>query len=158
MLDPLVESTTVWIGLSTLGLAILGVAIRGPTVPPREATDVARTVDSVASSPYEASAEHPLDADEIRIGCRQMALRAHSQTAHATLARGEVVPAFGHDALEAVLRGRPPSEMFADESAFAAALADAQTRDPRWRPSPDRLLVRRTSWGAVDTTLVGGLE
>jgi len=154
----LVESTPVWIGLTTLGLVMLGLALRVPTGRPRDATDVARTVDSVTSSPYEASAEHPLDADEIRLGRRQVELRTDGETVRASFARGGVVSVFGYDALEGVLRGRPPGELFADESAFAAALADAQTRDPRWRQSPDRILVRRTSWRTVDTTLVGSRE
>jgi hypothetical protein len=155
MLGLLLEPTLVW---TAVGLSTAGLALRVPTAPPREAAAVARTVDSVASSPYEARAEHPVEADEIRVDRRRVTLRTDGTTANASFARGAVVPAFDHDALAAVLRGRPPGEVFADESAFAAALAEAQTRDPRWRSSPGRVLVRRVVWESVDTTLVGGRE
>lgn len=152
MFDPF--GSVVWIGLSTLVLPVVGLALRAPDAQV-DATSVARTVDSVASSPYEATAQHPLNAEAVRVGRQHVALRDDG-TAHASLSCRGVVPTHGHDALGAVLRGRPPGDVFADESAFAAALADAATRDPEWHTAPDRLLVRRVSWGDVDVTLVGG--
>ncbi|PSP31349.1 hypothetical protein BRC64_10625 [Halobacteriales archaeon QH_10_67_22] len=155
MLDVPVESTYVWIGLTIVGIALMGMALRVPTAPPPDATAVARTVDSVASSPYEASGRHPLDADAVRVGSERVGLRNDAGTAHAAFAYDTVVPVLGNDSLASVLRGRPPAAVFEDEAALAAALADAQTHEPRWQPAPERLLVRRAVWGDINATLVG---
>lgn len=154
MLELPLESMPVWTGLVTAAFPAVGLALRARTAPP-DAASLARTVDSVAASPSDARAEHPLDADEIRVERRRLRLRTDGTTTGAPLACSGVVPALDHGALAAVLRGRPPATVFADESAFAAALADAQTRDC-WRPAPDCVCVRRISWGDVDVTLVGG--
>lgn len=155
MLDVPVESTYVWIGLTLVGAAVMGMALRVPTAPPPDATATARTVDSAAASPYEASAEHPLDADEIRLGSERVGLRSDGGAAHESFAYGPIVPALGDEDLGPVLRGRPPGEVFADRAAFAAAVADARTHEPRWQPAPERLLIRRVTWGDVNVTLVG---
>jgi hypothetical protein len=154
MLDVPVESTYVWIGLTVVGLAVMGLALRVPTAPPPDATAAARTVDSVASSPYEATGRQPIDAEAIRLGSERVGLRTDGGTAHAAFAYDTVVPAFGPD-LSAVLRGRQPSDVFSDRAAFAAAIADARTHDPRWRPALERLLVRRVVWGEINVTLAG---
>lgn len=155
MLDVPVESTYVWIGLTVVGVALLGATLRVPTAPPPDATAVARTVDSVASSPYEARGRHPLDADAIRLGSERVGLRGDGGSAHAAFAYDTVVPVFGDGDLRAVLRGRPPDAVFDDPGTFADAIASARTHDAGWQPAPERLLVRRVVWGEVNATLVG---
>jgi hypothetical protein len=155
MFEVPVESTYVWLGLTLLGAALFGLALRVPAAPPPDATDVARTVDSVASSPHEASARHPLDAAEVRLGSERIGLRSDGGAAHAAYAYDRVVPASGSDDLRAVLRGRPPERVFDDRAAFARALNETETRDAAWAPAPDRLLVRRVVWGETNATLVG---
>ena len=155
MLDVPVESTYVWIGLAVVSASVFGLALRVPASPPPDATRAAQTVDGVASSPYEASGRHPLDADEIRLGRDRIGLRTDGGAAHAAFAFESVVPALGSDRLRVVLRGRPPRAVFEDRAAFAAALEAARTREPRWQPAPETLLVRRVTWGEVNATLVG---
>ncbi|MFC7194298.1 hypothetical protein ACFQL4_05895 [Halosimplex aquaticum] len=107
MFDTAVESTYVWLALAVVGAGVFGLALRIPTAPPPDATGVARTVDSVASSPHEATARHPLDARQIRLGSHRLGLRGPGGDAHASLAYGPVVPATGGDGdrLAAVLEG-----------------------------------------------------
>lgn len=155
MLDVPVESAYVWIGLTVVSAAMVGLAVRVPTAPPPDATAVARTVDSVASSPYEATARQPVEATEIRVGSERVSLRSSGGEAGAAFAYDSVVPAFGRGPLRAVLYGRPPEAVFDSEADFAAAVADARTTDPAWRPAPERVLVRRVEWGGVNATLVG---
>ena len=155
MLDVPVESTYVWIGLALVGASMLGLAVRVPTAPPPDAAAAARTVDSVASSPYEARGQQPVDAEAIRLGSERVGLRGDGGSAHAAFAYDTVVPTFSRDALTSVLHGRPPSAVFDDPAAFESAVAEARTYDSQWQPAPEQLLVRRVTWGGVDVTLVG---
>jgi hypothetical protein len=157
MFDTAVESTHVWLGLAVVSAGILGLALRVPTAPPPDATGLARTVDSVAASPHEATARHPLDARQIRIGAHRVGLRGPGGDAHASLAYGPVVPAVGSDGdrLRRVLRGIPPERVFGSEATFARALDRSRTTEPSWRSAPERLLVRRVTWGDTNATLVG---
>jgi hypothetical protein len=157
MYDTAVESTYVWLALAVVSAGVLGFALRVPTAPPPDATAVARTVDSVAASPHEATARHPLDARQLRLGSHRVGLRGPGGDAHATFAYGPVVPAAGGDGdrLSAVLRGVPPERAFPSRSSFARALNRSQTRDASWQSAPERLVVRRVTWGEVDATLVG---
>lgn len=155
MFDVPVESTYVWVALVLVSAAVLGLAVRVPTAPPPDATPVARTVDSVASSPYEATASRPIDADQIRLGSERVGLRTDAGASHAGYAYDRVVPTSGSDSLGRVLRGRPPERVFDSRNAFAAALKRARIHTASWEPAPPRLLVRRVSWGGVSATLVG---
>ena len=155
MFDVPVESTYVWLGLVLVSATVLGLALRVPTAAPPDPTPVARTVDSVASSPYEATARHPIDARAVRIGPERLGLRGPGGAAHAGFAYDSVVPASGRVRLVAVLRGRPPAGVFESSAAFAAAVERARTADATWAKAPDRLLVRRVTWRGVNATLVG---
>ena len=157
MFDTAVESTYIWLGLAIVGAGILGLTLRVPTAPPPDATAVARTVDSVASSPHEATASQPIDARQIRLGSHRVGLRSSGGDAHAAFAYGPVVPATGGDGgrLREVLRGLPPERVFRSVATFERVLERSRTRDPEWQPAPERLVVRRVSWGGVDATLVG---
>ncbi|MEF8852085.1 MAG: hypothetical protein V5A44_08775 [Haloarculaceae archaeon] len=155
MLDVPVESTYIWFGLVVVSATLVTLVLRVPTAPPPDAAATARTIDSVAASPYEARGRQPLDAAAIRLGSERVGLRTGGGAAHAAFAYGTVVPAFGDERLSAVLRGRPPSAVFDTRDAFAAALNRSATTDPAWQPAPDVLLVRRVIWGDVNATLVG---
>lgn len=155
MFDVPVESTYVWVALALVSASMLGLAVRVPTAPPPDATEVARTVDSVASSPHEATARHPLDAEQVRIGSERIGVRTDGGAGHAAFAYDTVVPVGGSATLREVLRGRPPGRVFDTPTAFRGALKRAGTRTPSWQPAPDRLLVRRVNWGGVSATLVG---
>ena len=155
MLDVPVESTYVWFGLVLVSATLLGLVLRVPTAPPPDAAATARTVDSVASSPYEAQGRQPLDATAIRLGSERVGLRTDGGEAHAAFAYDSVVPVLGHEGLSAVLQGRPPSAVFETASEFAAALETTRTTDPTWQPAPSVLLVRRVSWRETNATLVG---
>jgi len=155
MFDVPVESTYVWVALALVSASVLGLAVRVPSAPPPDATGVARTVDSVASSPYEATARHPIEADEIRLGSERVGVRTDAGASHAGFAYDRVVPASGAGPLGYVLRGRPPERVFDSRRAFSVAVKRARNGTASWRPAPERLLVRRVSWGGVNATLVG---
>jgi hypothetical protein len=157
MYDTAVESTYVWLGLALVSAGILGFALRVPTAPPPDAEPVAHTIDSVAASPHEATARHPLDVRRVRLGAHRIGLRGPGGDAHASLAYGPVIPAAGGDGdrLRRVLRGVPPERVFRSEATFARVLDRARTREPSWRPAPETLIVRRVAWGGTNATIVG---
>jgi len=166
MFDTAVESTYVWLGLTLVSAGIFGLALDLPTRPPPDTAPVARTVDSVASSPHEATANHPIDAEQIRLGAHRIGLRGPGGSAHAAFAYGPVVPALGGDGgdgpsgsdrerLRSVLHGVAPERAFASPASFERALNRSRTTDPVWQPAPERLTVRRVAWEGVNATLVG---
>lgn len=164
MFDTAVESTYIWVGLTVVSAGLFGLALDLPTRPPPDAAPVARTIDSVASSPHEATANHPIDAEQIRLGAHRIGVRGSGGAAHATVAYGPVVPALGGDRvsgdggtdrLRSVLRGVPPERAFATPDSFQRALNRSRTTDPSWQPAPETLTVRRVSWEGVNATLVG---
>jgi hypothetical protein len=145
-------------GLAVVGLAVLGVAAGLPAHSPPDATGLARTVDGVASSPGAAVGEHPIEADRLRITPRGVTLDGPGGRSHATFRFGPVTSVAPGGVLGRVLSGAPPGRVFESPGDLAHA-AERRRRsvaaDPAWRPSPNRLAVRRVSWEGVDVTLVG---
>jgi len=150
-----VDAWYVWLGLSLASIALLGVGATLPTAPPPAAADAADTVDRTAATAHPATAEHPLDAEKVRIGPRRLGLRNDAGTTHAAFAFGPVTPVTGSRALRAILRGAPPNSRFDAGSALCAAGTDARNRTPRWRPVDGPLIVRHIVWEGCDVTLVG---
>lgn len=155
MFDTPVDAWYTWLGLSIASVALLGVGATLPTAQPPAAAAAAQTVDRTASTTYDATAEHPLDARAVRIGPAQLGLRNEAGTAHATYAFGPVTPVHSNDRLDAVLRGAPPESRFDDATAFCRVAATERDRTPRWRETGGTLVVRHVDWGGCDVTLVG---
>ncbi|MFC7173324.1 hypothetical protein ACFQL0_08030 [Haloplanus litoreus] len=59
----------------------------------------------MAGTSAPVTAEHPLDAREIRVEPNELGLRNDAGTTHATFAFGPVTPVGGARALTAILRG-----------------------------------------------------
>lgn len=154
MFDAPVEAWYLWVGVALASTVAFGLAATLPRAPPPDAAGVADTVDSVAASDRAATAEHPISADEIRVGPYRVWLRDGDATGHATFAYGPVTPVRRGTALWDVLRGTSPETAFGSPGAFRLAATDARDRTPEWR-SAEELTVRAVSWEGVDVTLVG---
>lgn len=153
MLDTTADTWYTWLGLVAASLAVGGAVAGLPTAVPPDAGRVAAAVDDIAASPYDEHEEVAVPAEAVRIDSRGLSLRSDGGTAHARFAQ-DVTPAHG-SRLAAVLRGVPPGKVYRNPSAFAVALREARAANHGWRPAPDRLTVRRVTWGEVDATLVG---
>lgn len=153
MLDTTADTWPTWLGVIAASVAVAGVAVGLPTAPPPDPAAAAVTVDRVAASPYSEHERVELDAAELRLGADRIALRSSGGTAHATFAY-PVVPVRGPP-LARVLAGAPPEAVYGTPAAFRAALERAGRTEPRWRPAPERLTVRRVRWEGIDATLVG---
>jgi len=153
MFDAPMDGPVLWIALGVVSCVAASVAIGLPSTAPPDAAGTADAIDRVATSPYGATATVPVGADEIRLGPTQLSLRENGHASHATFAAGAVVPA--GDALAPVLRGGRPQDVFESKRAFEAALDGRPAARGSWREAPDRLRVRRVTWGDVDATLVG---
>ena len=157
MFELTVDAWYGWIGLSLAGVALVGAAAGLPTAPPPDAGAAGATIDRVAAAEYAATAEHPLDADEVRLGTRRIGLRSESGTAHTTLSFGAVTPVPVDDSpLRDVLYGTPPERVFDSPKAFRQAVVDARANatDAPWRTVDRTLIVRRLSWEGVNVVLV----
>lgn len=155
MFDVPVDAPYVWLGVATVSIAAFGVAVALPSATPPDATAVARAVDAVAVGPTGSQGSHELDAEQIELGRHRVGLAGPSGEAHASFSYGPVTPAFGDDRLRRVAGGERPRTVFDSRDGFAEAVGTARSREPAWRPAPDRLHVRRVSWGKVNATLVG---
>ncbi|MFA1610477.1 DUF7283 family protein [Halobellus rubicundus] len=157
MFDLTLDAWYGWIGLSLASVALFGAVAGLPTAPPPDAGAVAATIDRVAGAEYASTAEHPLDAEQIRLGTRRIALRSDAGTAHATLSFGPVTPVPVTDSpLRDVLHGMPPERAFDSPEAFRQAVvaARANATDAPWREVDRTLIARRTTWEGVDVVLV----
>jgi len=146
-----------WLGLSMAGVALFGAAAGLPTAPPPDAGAAAATIDRVAAAEYAATAEHPVDAAEIRLGTRRVGLRSDAGTAHATLSFGPITPVPpGDSELRDVLHGTPPERAFGSPDGFRQSVVDARATasNASWRPVDRTLVVRRVTWEGVDVVLV----
>jgi hypothetical protein len=154
MFDVPVDATYVWFGVGAVSVAVLGVVVGLPGTAPPDATAAANAVDTVAVGPTGATGSYALTAARIRLGTAQIGLENAGGRAHATFAY-PVTPALTDATLQHVLEGARPSSVYDSPAAFAAAIERAADRTPGWRPAPDRLTVRRVTWGEADVTLVG---
>lgn len=154
MFDAPVDAWYVWLGLAAASLVVLATALLVSSGTPEGAARVADVIDEVAASPYQATETVALDAEELRLGTSRIALKTPAGVAHASLAYGPITPAEGGQ-LKALLRGRAVGTVFDSRRTFQRTLRRARDRAREFRPAPDRLTVRRVSWGAVDATLVG---
>lgn len=154
MFDAPADAWYVWIGLAAASVAVLGTALALPAEAPPPADRVAGAIDAVAASDYAAVDRVDLSADRIELGSERIALKSGDRTARATLEYGPVVPV-RTGRLARLLAGARPSTVFADPDGLRSAIAAARAAPGRWRPAPDRLTIRRISWGDVSATLVG---
>lgn len=155
MLGVPADAWYVWLALAATSTAVLGTAVGLPTAAPPDAAPAARTVDAVATARVPSTAGHPLDAREIRVGPTGLSLRTDGGTDRGAFAERVTPVPPDATALRAVLTGEQPARQFDSPAALAASAARLRRRDPDWRAAPDRLRVRRVSWGGVDVTLVG---
>jgi len=155
MFETPVDTWYLWLGVATASVVAFGLAVSFPTTPAPDATRIAATVDSVVTSPHEATGEHPITADEIRLGSHRISLRSDGRRSHASFTYGPVTPVPDGTPLERVLTGTPPEVVFENRSAFRTATERARNRSRDWRDTDERLLARRVTWGEIDVTLVG---
>ena len=155
MFDVPVDAWYTWLGLAIASVAVFGVATTLPMAPPPDASGVAGTVDRVARAEYVATAEHPLDADAVRLGRRQIGLRNDAGTTHATFAFGPITPVQRGTDLSDVLYGASPKHVYSSERTFYRALLVARNQSPKWVEADGPLVVRHLRVGGEDVTLVG---
>ncbi|WP_226012407.1 DUF7283 family protein [Halomicrobium salinisoli] len=155
MFDVPVDAWYVWLGVAAASLTALGTVGALPSGTPPDAAATADAIDRVAAGPPGSSGVRAVDAREWRIGPQQVQLRDDDGRAAAAFAYGPVTPVRSDDRLAAVLAGEGPAEVFESRAAFGDATRTARDAEPDWRPAPDRVSIRRVSWGETDVTLVG---
>jgi hypothetical protein len=154
-MDAPVDTWYALVGVALVSTVVFGTATSLPTRPPPDAAAVADTVDRTAVAASPATSEHPVAADQLRVGPRRITLRNGAGQSSARFAFGPVAPVTGETRLTSVLRGAPPSRVFEDPHAYRAAVRRARERDPSWQHGPETLVVRHVRWGETDVTLVG---
>lgn len=158
----------VWVGVAIVSVGVAGVALGLPSVPPPDANEAANGIDRVAASQYGASASFDHDAETVRIGPKQIAMRNDGGTAHASIAVGSMTPVFEtkdelHRAATALVDGEPTPQVVAEsgfesERALREALQQARLRLDReganWRPTSGKLRARAVRLDGETVVLV----
>lgn len=162
MFETHLDATYAWLGIAVVSVATAGVAATFPSSPSPDADGVAHTVESVAGGEYPATAEHGLAAERIRLAPGSVSLDDGRGIARADLDAPRVTPVTrsgpgsgDRERLRRVLDGVPPTAVFDDPAAFAAAAERARTTAPGWERAPNRLTVRQVHYETVRVTLVG---
>ncbi len=155
MFDTPVDGWYAWVGVAAASAVLVGTAVGLPTTPPPDAASVADVVDRTAATEYGAYAEHPLDASEVRLTPRGVALRSDAGAVTAAFVYGPVTPVGSDDDLRAVLRGVPPERRFSSTDELRQAAEQAQANESRWRRVDGPLTVRHVVGEGYDVTLVG---
>lgn len=155
MFDAPVDTWYLLVGVTATSVLALGLAVSFPTTAPPDAERAATTIDTVTTSPHEATGEQSLDASAVKLGTSRIALRKDGVTARSGLSYGPVTPVRAGTPLATVLTGAPPRRVFPDPAAFQNATAVARNRTAQWEQFEEKLIVRRIVWEDVDVTLVG---
>lgn len=160
----------VWVGVVLVSVAISGVVVGLPSEPQPDAGKAANTVDRVAVSEHGTRATYKLDAEQARIGTKQLAFRNDGGTTHASIAFGSITPvdaATGETAevgttllagqnVETVLNRHPEFERAADiRDAFTGLRTAVDRNGARWHETEGRLRVRSVRIAGEMVVLVG---
>ncbi|WP_338727719.1 hypothetical protein [Haladaptatus sp. DJG-WS-42] len=154
MFDLPAESVYIWLGVSVVSVAVLGVTLSLPTAAPAATGPLTTSIDRVAASPYNATGEHPLSAERIKLGSQRVAVKTGDTVTHGTFAYGPITPVSRGTALWRVLQGAPPRKVFDNATSFKQACLEAREAPATWRPAPTRLTMRKLTWEGVNATLV----
>lgn len=158
----------VWVGVAIVSVGVAGIALGLPSQPPPDANEAANAIDRVAASQYGASASFDHDAEAVRIGPKQIALRNDGGTAHASIAVGSMTPVFETEgrlyrAGSALVDGEPVPQVVADSSfeserALREAFEQSRQRLDReganWRAAEGNLRVRAVRLDGETVVLV----
>lgn len=153
----------VWFGVVLVTIAFAGVALSIPTQPTPDATETANTVDEIASSSFNASGSYEHNADEVRIGTKQIWLRNEGGTSHATIAFGTMTPVREHPdnvqpGIDILVHKDEPEMVFENPTEMSEWAAEARTAarnsGPEWRQATGELRVKQIKWGDKNVIFV----
>lgn len=152
------EEWYIYVGMAMFGLALVGIVLNLPTAAGPDANVAANTIDRVAGSQYNASAEYDHDAEFYWVGVEQLAMRNENGKSTQSISFGQMTPAKQYPKLEAVLHGASPAAEFSDPSDFQARAETARDNvdlnDPEWIKAGEKLHVRTVIWGGTKVVLV----
>lgn len=153
----------VYFGVALVSVAVGGIALGMPSAAPPDANAAVNTVDQVTGSTHNATGTYEHDADEVRIGGKQLAMRNEGGTTRASLAFGtmvwvryEGVP--NATAFTDILYGDDVTDHYAGRTDFLTAVdrarEDLKSDRPQWRHAEGELRARTIVWGDTRVTLV----
>ena len=170
-IEAIADAWYVWVGIAIVSVAVGGVVLSLPSEPPPDASVAANTADHVATSEYGASAIYEHDAESVRIGTRQIALRNDGGIEYASVTFASLTPRYAATgelakAADALLSGVEPSQFVADDRHFET---ETQLRDefrdlrlavdrrgPTWHETTGKLRVRAVHIADETVVLIEG--
>jgi hypothetical protein len=155
MFDPPFDAPPILLALAVVAATTFGVATTIAPTPPGDARHLAAAVDRVATSRLPTATTRRTTATALRIAPGHLETRDASGTHTAAFAVDQVTPVSPGSPLARVLHGTDPRVVFSTPADLAVATQRARNHDHAWQPDPDRLVVRRVTWGSTSATLVG---
>lgn len=147
------ETTWVWVGLAIGSAVMLGVVLGIPTAPP-DADRAATAIEDVAVSEHGGEAAVDLSAQAVRLGPERIGLRGPGGRSHAPIQYGPITPVPPNSSLAYLLDGHSPKSVFVNPGRFGAAMHQARSQPPKWRPAGETLRIKHVHYGEVSGVLV----
>lgn len=86
------DSWYVWVGVVLVSLSVAGVVVSLPSEPPPDTAGATNAIDRAAASEYGTRVSYETDAEQSRIGTKQLALQNDGGRTHASVAFGSITP------------------------------------------------------------------
>lgn len=148
----------VYIGLAIVSTSMLGVAIGFTPMPPPDASAAVNTIDSAAGTSVSGVAVYDHDAEFVWMDRQQIALQNSGGSSKATVAFGEITPAYEDERLLEVLYGTPIEDEFESSSEFLgtveAAKQASEANSEDWRPASGELRAKKVIVNGEEVVLV----
>ena len=149
-----------WVAVALVSIGLAGVAVSLPDRPPPDADRAVGVLDRVGASEYGAAASLDHDAEAVRIGPEQIAMRNSAGADRARVSFGPVVPVSTLELtpdqrtiLDGVLAGERtlPTEL---KGTLENELSVPETTTGEWRPAAGTLRARAVDIGDQRIVLV----
>lgn len=146
-LEAPMDAWYVWVGVALVSIGLAAFAVSLPSTPSPDAERAAGALDRVGASEYEAATTLEHDAEAVRIGAEQIAMRNEGGTDRARVSFGPLLPVHTlalndseRVALDGVLAGE--RQLGALEATLVDAVAALETETGAWQPATGELRAR----------------
>jgi len=145
----------VWVGVAIVSTTLFGLALSLPSDVPPDANKAANSIDDVAGSAHQATAEYEHGADKVKVETHRLSMKNDGGTARSSVVFGPLTPISEvsdqetRAAFEQILSGEDPSVVI-DESESLQSERDLVDAAENTR---DRLNENGATWRSTDGVL-----
>lgn len=152
------DAWIVYVGVGIVSSTMLVITFGFTGIAAPDADAAANAIDTVGDSSVSASAEYEHDATSFWVDQQQIVLKNEGGTRRATIAFGEITPAYYDERLVEVLYGSVVTEEFSSPGEFLATVNEAQQHSadnrPDWQSAKGVVRAKKVVIGGEHVILV----